>query len=141
MIYLALTRDLIARVPDYHGFPAVFSDRAPDDFLAGYGAGDKPFAVIAAPTGDGPDDTFTGRGREVAQDVRVYQYDSGSSAAIDALALVIRATFHNRAAALNPLLQGGKVVIVTATGPVASPTTDPALIGRRLTLRLVLEET
>ena len=141
LIFAALSGEMLGRVADYQSFPAIFNDRAPDNFLASYSVGDKPFIVIAAASDDRPDDTFTEFGRVVTQDVRLYEYASGSTAGLDSLALVIRGLFHAQADALTPLLEGGKVVIATVSGPVASPTTDPALIGRRLTLRLTLEET
>lgn len=116
------------------GSPAIFSDRAPDAFVFGT----KAAVVIAAPSADVDASTFTETIREVTQDVRIYARDTGSTAAIGALGDVIRDLFHLQAPEIE--VEGGSCNIATATGPVAAPTTDPALIGRRVTLRLQLKK-
>ena len=122
-----------ARLATLEGAPAIFNDRAPDDFIFGDGA----VVVIAAPTGDADASTFTETVRDITQEVRIYAKDSGSTAIIDQLARDIRDLFHLQAA--NLTVTGGVVSTSTATGPVAAPTTDPSLIGRRVTLRLELQ--
>ena len=115
------------------GTPAIFNDRAPDDFIFV----DKAAVVIAAPSADRDASTFTETIREITQDVRIYAKDTGSTADLDALARLIRDLFHLHPSDLT--VDGGKCTIATATGPVAAPTTDPSLVGRRVTLRLQLE--
>lgn len=123
------------RLADYEGTSAIFNDRAPDAFQFDAGAA----VVIAAPTDDADASTFSESIRAVTQEVRIYAKDTGSTAEIDQLARDIRDLFHLQASALA--VTGGTVKIATATGPVAAPTTDPALIGRRVTVRLELQRT
>src|SRR5690606_19410758 len=94
--------------------------------------------IIAAPTRNEPDATLTELGWIVVRDVRVYAKHTGSNARIDALALRLRALFHLKQDEMT--IDGGTVTGCTVTGPVAAPTTDPSLVGRRITLRLTLEE-
>lgn len=135
-IHARLTADaaIISQLDTYAGAPAIFSDRAPDDF----DFADRAAVIIAAPFSDDPEETFTEIGRAIRQDVRIYAKDSGSTLDIDNLARAVRKLFHNQPAAL--VVDGGKCTIITAAGPVAAPTTDPSLVGRRVTLRLELQE-
>lgn len=114
--------------------PAIFNDRAPDDFVF-----DKKAAiVIAAPTADTDASTFSETIRDITQDVRIYAKDSGSTVSIDDLGRMVRDLFHLRPAELT--VTGGSCSLATATGPVAAPTTDPSLVGRRVSLRLQLRK-
>lgn len=128
------TGGVIHDVAEIDGTPAIFNDRAPDDFIFA----DKAAVVIAAPASDRDASTFTETIREITQDVRIYATDTGSTAEIDALGRLIRDLFHLHPSDLN--VDGGKCTIATATGPVAAPTTDPSLVGRRVTLRLELQK-
>lgn len=121
---------------EWQGQPAIFSDAAPDDLLKDGLTG--LIAIIAAPAADEADDTFTERARAVRQDVRLYARFTGSSATLDAMARRVRDLFHLQPESLS--VEGGRVTIATASGPVAAPTTDPSLVGRRVTLRLTLQE-
>ncbi|MDX2334610.1 tail completion protein gp17 [Brevundimonas vesicularis] len=134
-IFTRLASDLstIERLDLYQGQPAIFSDSAPDDFTFA----SLIVAVIAAPTSDSPDDTFTEDGRAITQDVRLYARHTGSTAEIDQLARDVRDLFHQRPEALAAA--GATFITAIATGPVASPTTDPSLVGRRITLRFELQ--
>lgn len=136
-IYARLTGDttLTGLLDTHAGAPAIFSDRAPDNYIAG----PKPCLVIAAPTSDIPVETFTERSRQITQDVRGYDTDTGSSLELDTVMRRVRTLFHNNPGSLT--VTGGTAKVSTVTGPVQSPTTDPALIGRRVTLRLELQET
>lgn len=136
-IFARLTGDsgVSLRLADHNGEAAIFNDRAPDTFLFDAGAA----VVIAAPADDADAGTFTERVRAITQDIRIYAKDTGSTAEIDDLSRDIRDLFHLQAAALT--VTGGTVNIATATGPVQSPTTDPSLIGRRVTVRLELQPT
>ncbi|MNH96428.1 hypothetical protein D3C73_490950 [compost metagenome] len=118
----------------YNGAPAIFSERAPDDFLDTPPT--KPFLIIAVPTRDEPMETFTETGRLTLQDVRGYQRDSGSSSELDTLMRAVRDLFHNQPQALS--VSGGKCDVCRVNGPMQSPTTDPSLIGRRVSIRLDL---
>ena len=135
-IFVRMTGDatLTGLLDTHEGVPAIFSERAPD----AYAIGPKPCLVIAAPSLDIPLETFTETGRFIEQDVRGYAPDTGSSAALDTVMRRVRTLFHNGPGSLT--VTGGTAEISTVTGPVASPTTDPALIGRRVTLRLELQE-
>ena len=62
--------------------PAIFNERAPDDFLNRDPKPAKPFLIIAVPTRDEPLETFTETGRLILQDVRGYQRDTGSGDAL-----------------------------------------------------------
>lgn len=127
LIYVHLAQNLafVEAVADYKGTPALFSDAAPDD----YQQAADPCAVIRAPSVDRPDDTYGENGRYVEQRVHFYATRTGSSVAIDAAAEIARNLFHDQAKALG-------VVLVTVLGPVDTPTTDPAVIGRQITIRI-----
>ena len=118
----------------YNGAPAIFSERAPDDFLDTPPT--KPFLIIAVPTRDEPMETFTEVGRLIQQDVRGYQRDNGSGADLDTLMRAVRDLFHNRPSELT--VTGGKCDVCRVNGPMQSPTSDEAYIGRRVTIRLDL---
>jgi hypothetical protein len=135
-IYARLSGDAtLTALLDTHGAaPAIFSERAPD----AYQIGPKPCLVIAAAASDIAVETFTEASRLIVQDVRGYAPDTGSTAALDAIMRRVRALFHNDPASLR--VAGGIAKISTVLGPVASPTTDPALIGRRVTLRLEIQQ-
>ena len=126
-----------ASLATYNGAPAIFSERAPDDFLDTPPT--KPFLIIAVPTRDEPLETFTEIGRLVVQDVRGYQRDNGSGAGLDAVMRAVRDLFHNRPDEL--VVTGGKCDIARVNGPMQSPPTDSSLIGRRVTIRLDLVNT
>ena len=126
-----------ASLATYDGAPAIFSERAPDDFLETPPA--KPFLIIAVPTSDVAMETFTETGRLILQDVRGYQRDTGSGADLDTLMRSVRDLFHNRPGELT--VTGGKCDVCRVNGPMQSPTTDPSLIGRRVSIRLDLVNT
>ena len=128
------TGGVIHDVAEIDGTPAIFNDRAPDDFIFA----DKAAVVIAAPASDRDASTFTETIRDLTQDVRLYARDTGSTAAIDTLGRMIRDLFHLQASQIE--VEGGVCSTAIATGPVASPTTDPSLVGRRVTLRLQLKK-
>lgn len=121
----------------YNGAPAIFSGRAPDDFLDNPPA--KPFLIIAVPTSDVAMETFTETGRLVVQDVRGYQRDNGSVVELEALMRTVRDLFHNHPDELT--VTGGKCDVCRVNGPMQSPTSDEAYIGRRVTIRLDLVTT
>lgn len=121
----------------WNSAPAIFAECAPDDFLKSVPT--KPFLIIAAAASDIPLETFTETGRLIVQDVRGYQRFSGSSATLDTLMREVRDLFHNRPAELA--VTGGVCEVARVNGPVQSPTSDEALIGRRVTLRLELKNT
>jgi len=121
----------------YNGAPAIFSERAPDDFLDTPPT--KPFLIIAVPTRDEPMETFTEIGRLIVQDVRGYQRDNGSGVELEALMRTIRDLFHNRPGELT--VTGGKCDVCRVNGPTQSPTSDEAYIGRRVMIRLDLVNT
>lgn len=124
------------RLAEFEGDPAIFDDSAPDDYV--FSEHGEAVIVIAIPSQDDDASTLTETIRAVTQDVRVYARRTGSNEEIDQLARDIRDLFHLKAAELS--VDGGTVTIATATGPVAAPTTDPSLIGRRVVVRLELQE-
>lgn len=126
-----------ASLATHNGAPAIFSERAPDDFLDT--SPTKPFLIIAVPTRDEPMETFTETGRLILQDVRGYQRDTGSGADLDTLMRAVRDLFHNRPSDLA--VTGGKCDVCRVNGPMQSPTTDASLIGRRVSIRLDLVNT
>ncbi|MBB4798014.1 hypothetical protein HNP32_001738 [Brevundimonas bullata] len=128
---------LASSLATYNGAPAIFSERAPDDFLDTPPT--KPFLIIAVPTRDEPMETFTETGRLILQDVRGYQRDTGSGADLDTLMRAVRDLFHNRPSELT--VTGGRCDVCRVNGPMQSPTTDPSLIGRRVSIRLDLVNT
>lgn len=136
-IYGRLSNDqtVLSALAEYQGAPAIFDDLAPDAFDFEQG---KAVIVIAAPTADEADDTFTERARAVRQEVRLYIRRSTSNADFDSLCRHVRDLFHLQPGQLS--VTGGKVTIATATGPVAAPTSDTSLVGRRVSLRLTLQE-
>lgn len=117
--------------------PAIFNDFAPDDFEMGPGQ-PKPCLIIAAPVSDEPVETFTESARGITQDVRGYAYNGGSVAVLDGVMRRVRTLFHNAPGSL--VVTGGAAKIARVSGPVGSPVSDPALIGRRVTLRLELQQ-
>lgn len=136
-IFARLTGDatLIAGLALYQGQPAIFNEKAPTGFS--FASGVKPCLIIAAPALDVAVETFTENGRAIAQDVRGYAFDTGSAAALDTIMRRVRTLFHNVPASLT--VTGGKAVISRVAGPVASPTSEPSVIGRRVTLNLELQ--
>lgn len=126
-----------ASLATYEGAPAIFSERAPDDFLEHPPI--KPFLIIAVPTSDVAMETFTETGRLILQDVRGYQRNTGSSSDLDTVMRAVRDLFHNRPSDL--VVTGGKCDVCRVNGPMQSPTTDPSLIGRRVSIRLDLVNT
>lgn len=126
-----------ASLAAWKGQPAIFNDRAPDDFLLT--SPEKPFLIIAAPSRDEPMETFSETGRLILQDVRGYQRDEGSSAELDAVMRTVRDLFHNKPEQLT--VTGGVCDVCRVTGPIQSPTSDESLIGRRVTIRLDLRNT
>jgi hypothetical protein len=131
---LSADAGIMAGLDVFEGAPAIFNDRAPDDFQFS----DKAALVIAAPSADTDASTFSETIRDITQDVRLYARDTGSTADIDALARDIRDLFHLQASQIE--VEGGTCSTAIATGPVASPTTDPSLVGRRVPLRLQLKK-
>lgn len=127
------SQSIIDRLDLFEGRAAIFNDRAPDDFQFS----DKAALVIAAPSADTDASTFSETIRDITQDVRLYARDTGSTADIDGLGRHIRDLFHLQASQIE--VEDGTCSLATATGPVAAPTTDPSLVGRRVTLRLLLE--
>ena len=123
-----------ASLATHNGAPAIFSERAPDDFLDTPPT--KPFLIIAVPTRDEPMETFTEIGRLILQDVRGYQRDAGSGATLDTVMRAVRDLFHNRPGELT--VSGGKCDVCRVNGPMQSPTSDEVFIGRRVTIRLDL---
>ncbi|MNY49687.1 hypothetical protein D3C86_1851320 [compost metagenome] len=81
-------------------------------------------------------ETFTETGRLTLQDVRGYQRDTGSGAELEAMMRTVRDLFHNRPGELT--VTGGKCDVCRVNGPMQSPTSDVAYIGRRVTIRLDL---
>lgn len=135
-IYERLTgaSDLMFRLDEYLGLSAVFDDMAPDDYLARQ---ERPCVIIAAPALADPVETFTESGQSINRDLRIYAKRSSSVAELDALAGDIRDLFHDQPEALS--IDGARTIICQASGPTDSPTTDPSLVGRRISLRLELE--
>lgn len=135
-IYARLTTAsaITSALDTWNGLPAIFDDRAPDDFVFST----KAAIVIAAPSADTDASTFSETIRDVTQDVRLYARDTGSTAAIDDLGRLIRDLFHLKASEIE--VDDGSCNLATATGPVAAPTTDPSLVGRRVQLRLQLRK-
>lgn len=125
-----------ASLATYEGAPAIFDETAPDDFLTQDPKPELPFIVIAAPSSDVALETFTERGRLVVQDVRGYQRRTGSAAELDTLMRAVRDLFHNAPETL--VVTGGKCDVCRVNGPMQSPTSDEAYIGRRITIRLDL---
>lgn len=131
---LASDAELSFDLETYEGWPAIFDDAAPNDFVFG----DDIVIIIAAPTSNEADPTLSEQSWVPVRDIRLYCRHTGSNARLDAVAWHVQGLFHLKPETL--FVDGGKVSIATATGPVASPTTDPSLVGRRITLRLTLQE-
>lgn len=126
---------LAALLATHNAAPAIFNERAPDAFEILPAT--KPCLVIAAPTDDRGDDTFTENGRAIVQDVRGYAPDTGSTLALDNAMRRVRDLFHNAEAQIS--VTGGDCILSKAEGPVAAPTSDTSVIGRRVILRLSLK--
>lgn len=132
VIYRRLIGDPLIgyELDEYGGRPAVFDDEAPADFVQGSAL----MVIIAAPSNVAPAATLTEQAWTYRQDVRVYARHTGSNARLDVLAAHIRDLFN-----VAPDAQEG-VTVATATGPLAAPTSDPAVVGRRVTIQLTLQE-
>lgn len=128
--------DLTDELDVFLGAPAIFDDQAPDDYLAQQ---DKACIVIPAPTARDNNSTLTETIWAETRDVRLYAKRSGSVAELDLLAEQVRDLFHLRPGEID--VDGGICTIATASGPLGAPTTDPSLVGRRVVLRLELQET
>lgn len=138
-VYARLIADatLIAALATYGAGPAIFNEKAPTGFV--FGLGVKPCLIIAVPVADTSVETFSENGRAIQQDVRGYAFDTGSAAALDTVMRRVRDLFHNQPEALT--VTGGRAVLSRVTGPVASPTSEPSVIGRRVTIYLELQNT
>lgn len=138
LIYRRITDDSATGfdLVEHKGLPAIFDDAAPSDF-AGFEP-DRMVVVIAAPTTDEPANTLTERGRFIQQDVHIYAKRTMDNLPIDTAARRLRALFDDVPDAL--FVEGGKAITSTVTGPVAAPDPDPSIIGRRITLRLELQD-
>lgn len=138
-LYARLTSDgaLIAELETHEGRAAIFNDKAPTGFK--FKVGTKPCLIIAAPVGDTAVETFSENGRAIQQDVRGYAFDTGSTLELDDLMRRVRDLFHNQPEALT--VTGGEAILSRVTGPVASPTSEPSVIGRRVTIYLELQNT
>lgn len=135
-LFQRLTADatLMGQIDTHDSRPAVFADYAPYGFVVGT----DPIIILAAPSLNESDDTFTEEYRIVNQDARLYHRPQGSSYAIERAAEQARAVIKTW-----PLgaITGGTLRDVTVTGPVAAPTEDPELEGRLLQVRLLIQET
>lgn len=121
---------LAALVSSYGGAPAIFTtDPAPPDAAF-------PFVVSAGAFAQIPFDTKTGEGRQLWRDVRCYDEERGSTLAIDAIAERIRALLHRYAL---PVIGWG-TLLADVTGPVMAADDDERVVGRIVTVRLVLQE-
>ncbi|MFN4296802.1 MAG: hypothetical protein ACK4FB_08160 [Brevundimonas sp.] len=134
---LSADATLIAALATYGTGPAIFNEKAPTGFV--FATGVKPCLIIAAPSNDQGAETFTENGRAIQQDVRGYAFDTGSSAALDTIMRRVRTLFHNAPGSLT--VTGGKAILSRVTGPVASPTSEASVIGRRVTISLELQNT
>ncbi|MEO1359001.1 MAG: hypothetical protein AAFU81_01545 [Pseudomonadota bacterium] len=135
-VYVRLTSDatLMAAISTHNSLPAVFSDYAPHDYVIN----EKPIIVTSAPSANEDDDTLTEFYRVLTLGVRLYHRPQGSSAALEAAAEQARHTLKTWALGA---ITGGTLRDVTVTGPVTAPTEDPALEGRLLQVRLLIQET
>lgn len=117
---------------------AIFNEFAPVDFDMGPQQ-PMPCLIVAAPEADDAVETFTERARSISQEVRGYGFNAGSSASLDTVMQRVRTLFHNAPSSLT--VTGGRADLSRVSGPVGSPVDDPSLIGRRLTIRLEIQET
>jgi len=116
---------------------AIFNDQSPDGYV--FGADNpKPVIVISAASVTDNASTLSETAWAVQQDVRLYAFRGMSTADLDTAARRVRDLFHMQPERL--VVAGGFATISTATGPVEAPTTDTSVSGRRVTLRLELQE-
>jgi hypothetical protein len=131
-LYDRLSNDseLAGLLSTYGGEPAIFSvDPAPAD-------AELPFVVSAGAFAQIPFDTKTGEGRQLWRDVRCYDEEKGSTLAIDAIAERIRTLLHRYALPVT----GWGTLLADVTGPAMAADDNERVVGRIVTLRLVLQE-
>lgn len=135
-VFVRLSSDvaLTAQLATYRSAPAVFADYAPTD----YQFGPLPAIVVASPSANESDDTYTEDYRQVTLNVRLYHLPQGSSAALELAGEQARLTLKSWA---SGAMTGGSLTASAVSGPVEAPTQDPALEGRLLQVRLTIKET
>lgn len=128
---LAADTTLTALLATYGGAPAIFTSRpVPPDAL-------RPYVVAAGNVSAVPFDTLDKRGREITRDVFAFANETGSAAAIEAIADALYNALDNASLALA----GGHVVRChVVAGPAEAPT-DSSLVGRYVTIRIVARKT
>jgi hypothetical protein len=136
-VYARLTTDatLMGSLKAYGAGKALVADPPPGDLLAD---SDKPLIIISAPADDEDADSYSEAYRNVTIRIRLYHRPSGSTLPLDTAAERVRARLKSWP---GSNLTGGKLINAAVSGPVAGPTDDPAVEGRIVTARLLLEET
>ncbi len=125
---LAADSTLAALLATYGDAPAIFTtDPAPGDAVL-------PYIVTAGEVTQTAWDTKTTRGRMAVRDVRCYAADSGSAAAVEAIAERVRALLHRH----ELVISGYTTVIADCNGPVTADEADA--YGRIVTVTLHIEE-
>lgn len=128
-IYARLAADttLISRIATYGVAPAIFTSRpVPSNATL-------PYVVAAADMAATPFDTLDKRGRDIRRDVFCFARNTGSAAAIEAIADALYNALDNA-----PLTVSGAHVVRcnVVAGPAEAPT-DDSLTGRVITIRIV----
>ena len=136
-VYSRLNGDatLLAALKPYGSGRAIVADPPPADLLTD---SENPILIIGAPFDDEADDTYTENYRVVSLRVRLYHRPSGSSLPLDTAAERVRTLLRGWPAGN---ISGGILIDAAVSGPVAGPTEDPAVEGRIVTARLILQET
>jgi hypothetical protein len=125
---------LAALLAPYGAGRALVSDPPPADLIV---QGPEVVCIIAAPTDNEAEDTYTEDYRRAALNVRLYSRPNGSTLTLDTAAERVRALLRSWPAGS---VTGGTLIDAAVSGPVAGPSSDPSVEGRIVTARLIFLE-
>lgn len=125
---LANDYDLAALLATYGGVPAVFTtDPVPVDATL-------PYIIAVGDVVNTSFDTKNSRGREIWRDVRCYTDNTGSDAAVEAIAERVRAILHRQ----EVVISGYNWIMTDVNGPIAANESDAK--GRVVTVKIIAQE-
>jgi hypothetical protein len=135
-VFTRLSSDatLLALLATYGSGKAIVSDPPPSDLLVESAA---VVCIVAAPTDNEAEDTYTEDYRRTSLNVRLYSRPNGSTLALDTAAERVRALLRSWPAGS---VTGGTLIDAAVSGPVAGPSSDPSVEGRIVTARLIFLE-
>ena len=129
-IFDALAADgtLVGLITTFKGEPAIFTPVADPQ-------AELPYIVLTGPIINENFDTKTKNGLQPIFDIKVYTAETGSRVAVDVIAAQVHTVLHRG----TIVITGYTLIHALVDGPVEQ--VEEGVYGRRLSCRLVLEET